>query len=461
MSYPAKTWRDAFNAFDPTASLDAGDPRYVELSPGRGNQGGLVPRSLRKIRSAENPIALLVAGHIGSGKTTELQRLGQALEGEGFWVADLSLEQDLDIQDPEIIDILLAIARQLERQLREKGVRLEPALLSRIESWFSEVIKEEEGFRQLSAELETEAQAGGKFFFLASLLARFTSQVRTGTTSKNLIRKTFEPKIGQLHSNVRDLIREARSQLRLEGKIDLVMIIDALDRIPYYLRANEERSRQEIIFIERGELLKDLGCHLVYTVPISLIYSERHKHLESIFPHRFVVPMVKIQGRTGEKQAGWERLRELLHRRLDKSWLTTEAEDRVIAASGGNPRQLIALVQAALDFVEEGKEQLSVDAASKAIHQLSDGFGRSIGPGDWERLAEVSVSKMVADNDAEHRAMLFNLSIFEYQNDERWCDVNPLILGLSQFQKALRDRKERSTYGDVAAKPKGRSRKSS
>ena len=33
--------------------------------------------------------------------------------------------------------------------------------------------------------------------------------------------------------------------------------------------------------------------------------------------------------------------------------------------------------------------------------------------------------------------MLFNLSVLEYQNEDRWCDVQPAILGLPQFQAAL------------------------
>lgn len=471
MTYPAKTWRDAFNAFDPTVSLAADDPRYVDLSAGRGNEGGLVRRSLRKIQSSNEPITLLVAGHLGSGKTTELQRLKQALEMANFWVADLSLEQDLDIQDAQIIDILLALARQLEEVTRQGGVLLDPQLLRRIIDWFQEVVKEKETSTALSAEVETEAQAGGEIPFLAKLLTRLTGRIRTGTTSKKMIRQSLEPQITQLHSNVRDLILEARQKVRQHGKEDLVLIVDTLDRIPYLRRTSEDRSNQEVIFIERGELLRDLGCHLILTLPISLIFSDRHKHLESIFPDRFVVPMIKILDKRGNrpptetgKASGWDLLREVLHRRIDPSWLTTEVEDALISASGGNPRQLISLARAALDFIDQ-EEKIPIEAVRKAVRQQSDGFGRTVPEEDWRRLAEVYAVKTV-QNDAPHRAMLFNLSVLEYQNDERWCDVNPLILELPQFQRAIQMRNgplapPSSGKSDGAQKAKSRSRKSS
>lgn len=435
--YPAKTWRDAFNAFNPTVSLTADDPRYVDLSPGRGNQSGLVRRALRKIESSEEPISILVAGHIGSGKTTELQQLRRTLESSDFWVADLSLEQDLDIQDPVITDILLALARQLVALFEEKHLGLDNQLLDRIESWFHEVIRENERSRSLDLGLETEAKAGGGFSFL-SFLATLTSQIRTGTTSKTSIREKFEPRIAQLHQSVRDLIQDARAKVKALRKRDLVLIVDALDRIPYRRRAQDELSLQETIFIESGDLLRDLGCHLVLTVPISLVYSDRHKHLESIFPDRFVVPMTKITERGGAKAEGWDLLRQLLHKRLDPAWLPPEVADELIRASGGHPRQLVTLVRAALDFVDD-TEPLTPLAIKKAVHQLADGFGRSIPTEDWPRLAEVHRSKMAA-NDAAHQAMLFNLCILEYQNDERWCDVNPLILGLPQFRDAWQAR---------------------
>ena len=35
------------------------------------------------------------------------------------------------------------------------------------------------------------------------------------------------------------------------------------------------RTNHEEIFIDRSEQLKALDCHLVYTVPISLLYSDQ------------------------------------------------------------------------------------------------------------------------------------------------------------------------------------------
>jgi hypothetical protein len=69
-------------------------------------------------------------------------------------------------------------------------------------------------------------------------------------------------------------IREAMKQTPQVKTEKLVLIVDSLDRIPPILR-EKEPSNHEQIFINRSEQLKMLGCHVIYTVPISLIYSER------------------------------------------------------------------------------------------------------------------------------------------------------------------------------------------
>ena len=67
---------------------------------------------------------------------------------------------------------------------------------------------------------------------------------------------------------------------------------------------------------------------------------------------------------------------------------------------------------------------------------LENDYGRSIPEHHWELLARVRREQSVL-NDEDHQLMLFNLSVLEYQNEERWCDVNPVILGLPAFEAAL------------------------
>jgi hypothetical protein len=48
--------------------------------------------------------------------------------------------------------------------------------------------------------------------------------------------------------------------------------MDNLDRIDS-ARRSQDRLQSEYIFVDRGEQLKQLDCHLVYTIPLELMFS--------------------------------------------------------------------------------------------------------------------------------------------------------------------------------------------
>lgn len=94
----------------------------------------------------------------------------------------------------------------------------------------------------------------------------------------------------------------------------------------------------------------------------------------------------------------------------------------------------MTLVRYALDFVHD--PPVTREAARKAFRRLVNDYGRSIPDEHWPLLARVHREQTVR-NDDDHQLMLFNLSVLEYQNEDRWCDVQPAVLELPQFQAAL------------------------
>jgi hypothetical protein len=436
MEYPAKNLVDALNACNPTRPLDAGDPRYVDLASGRGDEGSAIARCRKRILGSETPLVQLLAGHRGCGKSTELRGLQRSLEDEGYFVVRFEVDGDVDLEDTEPTDILLAMIRNLESRLREANLVVDPKLLDDFLLWFGEVVLEKTERSAIEAELSSEISIGGEIPLFAKLLARFSGQLKTGTESKRNVRRKLDPRITELLERGRLLAVAAREKVRKAGRKDLVMIVDNLDRIALKEREGG-RTTHEVLFVERGELFGGLNCHVVLTLPISLVFSPKQATLGAIFSDLHVLPMVKIAEKGTRKpwHPGRRLLDDLLRQRLDLDTLFENGTtDQLIKASGGHPRELMRLVQDAVLFVDE--PPVTRLAVRKAFRRLVNGYDRSIPEEHWPKLARVYRDQKVK-NDEAHQLMLFNLSVLEYQNEARWCDVHPAILELPQFKAEL------------------------
>lgn len=433
---PATNLDDAWNECDPAESLPDDDLRWVDLAPGRGDEGSVVAQCRKRIIRSRAPLVQLLAGHRGSGKSTELQRLAGELREAGFFVAIFGIQEDLDLEDTEPPDILLAVIRQLELCLRKANFHLSTSLLEDLESWFGEVVLDAVERTALEAVVKSEIGLGGEVPLFAKLLARFTGQVKTGTESKQHVRRKLEPQVSQLAERTRTLVSAARAKVRSAGHEDLVVIVDGLDRIALKTRS-DDLSSHETIFIDRGELLKSFGCHTVIAVPISLVFSSQSANLQATFPDIHVLSMVKINEQGSEEPwiPGRQVLRELLDRRLDIEQLCEPGvAEYLVDQSGGHPRILMQLMRSAIDFTEG--DRVSQKAATKACGRLANVYSRSVPEEHWIHLARVHRTRKVK-NDQAHQQMLLNLSVLEYQNTERWCDVLPVVQGLTPFQMAL------------------------
>lgn len=282
----AKTLRDAHNCADPVQPLPAGDPRYVDCTPVRGNED-VVGQMLKTITWSDRFTAQLFTGHRGCGKSTELLRLKARLEEAGYAVLYFESDDDLDLNDLEYTDLLLTLARHVITDLKEQGIDLPDQLLQVVENWFRETLYTEEQSREIDRELKTEAELGlglpQTLPLAARLLARLTGQIKTGRAVKTEIRRKLDPQISQLIGNLNLLLKAAHVALRKKDRAGLVLIVDNLDRIAFR-DLGSGRTSHTSFYVEHGDQLRSLDCHLVYTVPISLMYSAAPQWFRGSFP---------------------------------------------------------------------------------------------------------------------------------------------------------------------------------
>lgn len=112
--------RQIYNAIDPFQPLQPNDPAYVDCQAERGDTNVVVDLG-REILRSDRDTCQLFAGHRGAGKSTELLRLKADLEAKGYFVvyfAAVGDNGDIDPQDVEYTDILLACARHLLEDLK-------------------------------------------------------------------------------------------------------------------------------------------------------------------------------------------------------------------------------------------------------------------------------------------------------------------------------------------------------
>ncbi len=287
MPEPALTLRDAYNAADPAVPLPSGDPRYVDCTDVRGNRD-VVQQMFDTVTWSDSDTAQLLTGHRGCGKSTELLRLKTRLEEAGYTIIYFEADEDLDVNDIFYSDLLLAIARRIEDELREEhNIKLDAKLLKSVQRWFAEVLYTEEGWRQVERELAAEVELGVGLPvgvpLLARLLARVTGQIKTGHDIREEIRRKLDPQISLLIENVNMLIHRATIQLRRQNRRGLVLLIDNLDRITLR-ELDVGRTSHEALYIDHGVQLRALKCHVVYTVPISMVYSPTATQLKAVFP---------------------------------------------------------------------------------------------------------------------------------------------------------------------------------
>ena len=180
--------------FDPVPLTADQKDLYVELDELRGD-ADVVERMKRKIRLANGkPTCQVLAGHNGSGKSTELYRLKSHLE-EGpqkVFVVFCEADEDLDRNDVDFPDLLIAIVRQMAQQIQKRaGITLAPGYFKDRLQRLGNLLTSEINFDKF------DLQVG---------LAKLGITLKGSPDARLAIRKAMEPDTGNLLHAANDVI---------------------------------------------------------------------------------------------------------------------------------------------------------------------------------------------------------------------------------------------------------------
>ena len=429
MNYtPATTRRSAFIACHPEVPLyDANDSRYVDLTDVRGGES-LVKTIALAIEWAEAPDfhQQLVTGHPGCGKSTELFRLKAELENKQFYVIYMDVGEILDLGDITYLDILVGIAKSVVHDMNEIGLKLNDKLLEDLRDWFSDRTKTKTEEKNQEAEIKASLELGGTLPFLSKLLGEITGQIKNSSSRRVEIRQTLEPELDDFIHRLNTLIDSARVQLKNQDFVDLVIIVDQLEKTVYQPIKDGESNHTEL-FVHHAGHLKAPHCHIIYTVPISLALTA---NLGDIYAagKPFVIPMVNIHNAKGRYK-----LREVIERRIDINQVfdPPEGVETLVEMSGGAVRDLLRLVR--LACMGEDGPITELDVKRAKLNLIMD-YDRLVKRDDLDRLKQVNDQKWV---DRTFADLLRQRIIHEYQNGERWADLHPAVREIPWIKSEL------------------------
>lgn len=433
----ATTVDDILRTCDPERPLESKDPRYEDLSPGRGDN---TLRSLKKLlitRPEGTWLHAAFLSHRGAGKTTELKRLMADLQ-HNFDSYYIEANLQLDPRHLTTEDLLLTLSLGVQDYFTETGRGLPEKRVKKVSDWFSDVLKTTEWAKKLSADLSTTAGAGLDVPLIVLLKAELKALLRNESEYRTQVRDAIRRQPNALIEAVNSVMRAAQERLDAEGKgRQLLVVIDNLDRY--------DPKIVDDLLIQRG-LLRDVQCHMLVTPPISLHYKPIGEPLSARYACQ-VMNTVKLReaGQDYREFAadrqGFHLLLAALDRRLDVAKLIpdTAAQERLVAASGGAIRNLLQLTQeAALVATVNALDLPSVDAAAR---RMRAGMRDRINANGWATtLAKLAVTKQPHE-DPNCMTVLFQQLALKY-NGETWYDVHPLVAEIPEVIEAIATQRE-------------------
>jgi len=427
-----------FKACNPAKTLVVGNPEdrqyYIDFSSVRG--GKIIEALGRTIirLSPDEPTCQLFTGHIGCGKSTELFRLKAQLEEQRFHVVYFESSQDLDMADVDISDILLSIAKSVSESVEAVGIHLKPR-------YFSKLFNDIKDFLQTPIDLSAEAE-------LSVGIAKITAKTKDSPQLREQLRQHLEPRTqGILNAINEEILGRAIEELKWQGKKGLVVIVDNLDRV-VPRAVTSERSLPEYLFIDRGPQLRGLKCHVVYTLPLALMFSNEYESLK----HRLgagvapkVLPMVPVKLRDGcDSPKGMELLRQLVLARafpnvdaqarlnlISQVFDSPETLDRLCRISGGHVRSLLGLLY---NCLQQEDPPFSRNCLESVIKGSRDDLTLAVDDEEWDLLSQV-VQQQLVKGERECETLLRSGFVYEYRDEEgRWFGINPALAETARFK---------------------------
>ncbi len=420
---------------------------YIDFSEVRGEDIISTLKESITIWNADQPTCNLFTGHIGCGKSTELLRLQVVLEAADFHVVYFESSEDLEITDVDIADVFLAIASRISKSL-ENIVLEEPRRFQELLQGAWNILNSEvTGFKGKFAGQDIGYTVDGQKLSLSLGIGEITTNMKSDPTLRTRINQYLGPqKTNLIQAINQELLEPAIAKLKQQGKNGLVVIVDNLDCINNTAKP-WGRTQQEYLFVDQGEYLTKLNCHVIYTMPLALKFSNEYATLTQRFPQDpKILPMVPVKYSDGRiHERGLALMQQMIlarafpnlapEDRLNKItdiFDTPATLDRLCQVSGGHVRDILKLLNPWI--MKDRNFPLQGNTLEQIIRERCNEMSLTISAEEWELLRHVKKTKHVSD-DLGYQKLIRSRFVFEYRDKgELWFDVNPILAESEKLQ---------------------------
>jgi energy-coupling factor transporter ATP-binding protein EcfA2 len=367
---------------------------------------------------------IIFAGHRGCGKSTLLAKFSQKMTQQEYFVVFFSVADMIEMSDVNHVNILYAITVTLLTKATEAGVQISENTRKSLLEWFTTTQTE-----TVTNNLKSEVGVG--FDFLKLL----TGKLKNEATFREEIKKTYERKVSELAHKA----DEIASIIQAETKKQVLVVIDDLDKLDLGLVEDIYKNNINSLFLPKFQI--------IYTIPISAIRnSELLAILQSVVPRiqlmavcKFFKPRNSPNADGVPKQELINLFLEILKKRIPDELIEPETAKQIVLKSGGVVRELVRIARECcsqcLLLIRSQPERTDIkinqEILQLAVKDLRNEFARPLGENLYTILATTYENLRPKDAKSdEFLSLLHGLYVLEYENDDLWYDVHPIVVDL-------------------------------
>jgi len=441
-------WRPIINDFNPIGPVRPEDVSRFFVDR-QADDPTRSPLQLLKLSFQDSiwqprpPYKALLTGHVGSGKSSELMRLGQELAAD-FFVVWFNAEFTLETETANHFDVLLAMGLAVHAAAQAASLDPDERLAKEFVQSFAKFVRKFEGRKGFSLRVEqilkqVVAMSLGAFGVLPAVTDTLLGATRLELKVSDDLVRTLE-----LPANRRAIVGSLNKIIDGVGgkaKRPVLIITDGLDKVP--------AGRARKLFADSA-LLTEPACALVYAAPIEFYHRLIAGVAKNLFDEHHILPNPIVQRRplTGENWKGEREpnenglavMRKVIAKRLEAHGkasaevITPQALELLARVSGGVMRELISYFRDAVRFAQlRNTMQIDFVIAQNVITQQRQAVALRLNLDHREALRRVLQQGALSggQREAVEDDLLRGLYLLSYQDDQlSWFDVHPNVLPL-------------------------------